>query len=60
MNYAEIMTVAITAALFYGGNFSRARKVLMWNGHIKKMLSESRLNRKLNNIDFLFGKAHFN
>ncbi len=23
MNLAEIMTVAITAALFYGGNFSR-------------------------------------
>lgn len=51
MNQAEIMTVAITAALFYGGNFSRARQVLMWTGHIRNMLSESRLNRKLHAID---------
>ncbi len=51
MNLAEIMTVAITAALFYGGNFSRARQVLMWNGHITNMLSESRLNRQLHAID---------
>ena len=34
MNQAEIMTVAIVAALFFGGNFSRARHFLMWNGHI--------------------------
>jgi hypothetical protein len=44
MNQAEIMTVAVTAALFYGGNFSRTRQCLMWNGHIRNMLSESRLN----------------
>jgi IS5 family transposase len=52
MNQAEIMTVAITAALFYGGNLSRTRQVLMWNGYIKNMLSESRLNRQLHKIDF--------
>lgn len=38
MNQAEIMTVAITAALFFGGNFSRSRHFLMWNGHVKTML----------------------
>lgn len=52
MNQAEIMTVAIVAALFFGGNFSRARHFMMWNGHIQKMLSESRLNRKLHEIEF--------
>jgi hypothetical protein len=52
MNQAEVMTVAIVAALFYGGNFSRARQVLMWTGHVQNMLSESRLNRKLHQIDF--------
>jgi hypothetical protein len=52
MNMAEIMTVAITAALFFNGNFSLSRKVLMWNRHIPHMLSESRLNRRLHEIDF--------
>ena len=52
MNQAEIMTVAITSALFFGGNFSRARHFLMWNGHVRTMLSESRLNRKLHDIEF--------
>jgi hypothetical protein len=52
MNQAEIMTVGITAALFYGGNFSLTRKALMWNRHIQNMLSESRLNRQLHKIEF--------
>ena len=43
----SMASVAITAALFYGGNFSLARKVLMWNRHIPNMLSVSRLNRQL-------------
>jgi len=59
MNQAEIMTVAITAALFFGGNFSRARHFLMWNGHIQKMLSESRLNRKLHEIEFSLWETVF-
>ncbi len=59
MNEAEIMTVAITAALFYGGNFSRARQCLMWNGHIPHMLSESRLNRRLHQIEFSIWETVF-
>jgi hypothetical protein len=59
MNQAEIMTVAITAALFYGGNFSRARQCLMWNGHIRNMLSESRLNRQLHQIEFSIWETVF-
>jgi DDE family transposase len=59
MNQAEIMTVAIVATLFFGGNFSRARHFLMWNGHIRKMLSESRLNRKLHEIEFSLWETVF-
>jgi IS5 family transposase len=59
MNQAEIMTVAITAALFYGGNFSLARKILMWNRHIPNMLSESRLNRQLHQIEFSIWETAF-
>ena len=59
MNQAEIMTVAITAALFFGGNFSRARLFLMWNGHIRNMLSESRLNRRLHEIEFSLWETIF-
>ena len=59
MNQAEIMTVAITSALFFGGNFSRARHFLMWNGHVRRMLSESRLNRKLHEIEFSLWETVF-
>lgn len=59
MNQAEVMTVAITAALFYSGNFSLARKVLMWNRHIQNMLSESRLNRQLHRIEFYIWEIAF-
>ena len=51
MNSAEIMTVAIVAALFFGGNFSRARLMLKSHRYIKNMLSESRLNRRMHEID---------
>jgi hypothetical protein len=51
MNSAEIMTVAIVAALFFGGNFSKARRMLKDHRYIINMLSESRLNRRIHEID---------
>jgi IS5 family transposase len=51
MNSAEIMTVAIVAALFFGGNFSKARFMLKSHKYIQQMLSESRLNRRMHEID---------
>lgn len=51
MNSAEIMTVAIVAALFFGGNFSRSRLMLKSHKYIQNMLSESRLNRRMHEID---------
>jgi hypothetical protein len=51
MNSAEVMTVAIAAALFFGGNFSKARFMLKSHKYIQNMLSESRLNRRMHEID---------
>ncbi len=51
MNSAEVMTVAIVGALFFGGNFSRARLMLKSHRYISNMLSESRLNRRMHEID---------
>jgi IS5 family transposase len=51
MNSAEVMTVAIVAALFFGGNFSKARLMLKSHKYIQNMLSESRLNRRMHEID---------
>jgi hypothetical protein len=47
MNGAEILTLAIGSALFFGGNFSFARRFFKTYGYIPKMLSRSRLNKKL-------------
>jgi len=51
MNSAEVMTVAIVAALYFGGNFSKARFMLKSHKYIRNMLSESRLNRRMHEID---------
>lgn len=51
MSSAEVMTVAIVAALFFGGNFSKARLMLKSHKYIRNMLSESRLNRRMHEID---------
>lgn len=41
MNSAEIMTVAVVAALFFGGNFSRARWMLKPN--LRPMMAQIRI-----------------
>jgi hypothetical protein len=50
MNNAEVMTVALTAALFFSGNFEKSRAFLSEGGYIQEMLSKSRLNRRLHAI----------
>ena len=59
MNSAEVMTVAITAALFFGGNFSKARLMLKSHKYIQNMLSESRLNRRMHEIDISIWQNFF-
>ena len=44
---AEVMTVPLVAAAFYGGKIERARTFLIEHGYFTKPLSQSRLNRRL-------------
>lgn len=54
MSDAEVMTTAITAALYYGGNFALARRMLTSQGYIPRMLSKSRFSRRLHRIKPFF------
>jgi hypothetical protein len=51
MNTAEVMTVALTAARFFGGHIRNASDFLKEHGYIPDMLSESRLNRRIHAAD---------
>ncbi|WP_376791112.1 IS982 family transposase [Thermoflexus sp.] len=54
MSDAKVITTAITAALFFHGNFETARAYLKDNGMIPSMLSKSRFHRRLHRIRDLF------
>src|SRR5512135_1573316 len=54
MTDSEVMTTAIVAALYHGGNFERAREHLQDEGYIPQMLGKSRFNRRLHRIQELF------
>lgn len=55
MSDAEVMTTALVAALFFGGNDEHARHLLGSPRYVPHMLSKSRLNRRLHRITPLFG-----
>jgi hypothetical protein len=50
---SEVITVALVAMLYFGGNFERARLVLKELGLVRRMLSRSRLNRRLHRLSDL-------
>jgi hypothetical protein len=50
---AEVMTTAIVAMLFFGGNFEKARYFLHSSGMMPRMLSRSRFARRLARLDDL-------
>ena len=54
MSDAEVMTTAIVAMLYCGGNYSQARKWLKARPYIPTMLGKSRFSRRLNRIGPLF------
>jgi hypothetical protein len=54
MSDAEVMTTAIIAALFFGGNYTHARRLLASQGYIPRMLSKSRFSRRLHRIKPFF------
>jgi hypothetical protein len=51
MSDAEVMTTAIVAAMYFCGNFEKARKHLSAPHYIPTMLSKSRLNRRLHLVE---------
>lgn len=52
---AEVMTTALVAMLFHGGNFEHARSFLHSSGMMPRMLSRSRLSRRLSRLSDLVG-----
>lgn len=51
LSTAEVMTTALAAAAFFGGNIEASRSFLDEYGYIPKAISKSRFNRKLHTID---------
>lgn len=47
---AEVITIAITAMLDFGGNFEKSRLVLHELGFIRRLLSRSRFSRRVNRL----------
>lgn len=53
MSDAEVLTTAVVAARWFGGNIESARQMLSEHKYIPQMLSKSRLNRRLRAIEEL-------
>ncbi len=51
LSTAEVMSVALLAAAFFGGNMEASRSFLDEYGYIQKAISKSRFNRRLHAID---------
>ncbi len=51
---AEVMTIALVAALEFGGNFAAANRFMSTHGYVPYALSRSRLSRRLHRV-----KGHF-
>ena len=54
MSDAEVMTTAIVAVRYFGGNIEWARAMLQQQAYIPTMLSRSRLNRRLHRVKKYF------
>jgi transposase len=59
MSTAEVMTVVLVASAFFCGNQERSRLFLKEHGYIPRMLSKSRLNRRLHAISETLWQALF-
>jgi hypothetical protein len=51
---AEVMTIGLVAALYFGGNFNLARCMLQEQQYIPQMIGKSRLSRRLHRIKPLY------
>jgi len=52
---AEVLTTAFTAVLYFGGNLELARTFMRQSGLMPRMLSKSRLCRRLHQVEELAG-----
>ncbi len=56
---AEVITIAITAMLHFGGNFQRSRLILYELGLMKRLLSRSRFSRRVTRLaDLIYRLFH--
>jgi hypothetical protein len=53
MSDAEVITTALTAAMFFYGNHLKACNYMKEHNLIPNMLDKSRFNRRLHNVDML-------
>jgi len=51
LSTAEVMTVPLVAATFFGANIDKTRRFLHEYGYMKKMISKSHLNRRIHAIE---------
>jgi len=51
LSTAEVMTIPLVAATFFGGNIDQTRRFLHEYGYMKKMISKSHLNRRIHRIE---------
>src|SRR3712207_655425 len=51
---AEVLTIALVAALFFGGNYALTCYFLHEQKYMRRMLSSSRFNRRLHRTKELF------
>ncbi len=51
LSTAEVMTVALVAAAFFGGNVEQARRFLSEYGYVPAQISKGRFNRRLHAIE---------
>ena len=54
MSDAEVMTTAIVAAQYFGGNQEKTRRFMKEYGYMPRMLSKSRFNRRWHRLKDLF------
>jgi hypothetical protein len=56
---AEVLTCAVCAMLFFGGNYSRSRDFLQASGMMTKMLEKSQFSRRLARLsEIVYGLFH--
>jgi hypothetical protein len=59
LSTAEVMTVPLVAAAFFGGNVERSRRFLREYGYVPAMISKSRFNRRIHAIEPELWRALF-